>query len=152
MFATQNFSTRLAPKTMPANISSVQPGGGWVVGLELAWGRLRRRWLRLARPGYVARMQAARHGECPNCPHDIIDLRDLKFFRNVCGYHFATTDIPPRWLDRLPLARMGRGEVFLFGGGLSVLAVTAAFFTSYAAALPALLALFVVLFFRDPRR
>src|SRR5262245_12176893 len=115
MLATRDFSTRLAPKAMPANIRSAQPGGGWVVRLELAWGRLRRRWLRLARPGYVARMRAARQGECPGCPHDVIDDRDLKFFRNVCGYHFAAADVPRRWLDRLPIARMGRGEVLLFG-------------------------------------
>src|SRR5262249_7619913 len=125
MLATQHFSTRLDSKPLAANIGCAQPGGGWVVYLELAWGRLRRRWLRLLRPGYVARMRAARRGDCPGCPHDVIDDRDLKFFRNVCGYHFA--DVPRRWLDRLPLARMGRGEVLIFGGGLSLLAVVAAF-------------------------
>jgi phosphatidylserine decarboxylase len=149
---TRQSSARLAPKALPASIHSTQPGGGWVVALELTWGRLRRRWLRLMRPGYVARMQVARRGECPGCPHDVIDDRDLKFFRNVCGYHFATADIPRRWRDRLPLAHMGRAEVLLFGGGLSVLAAAAAFLTPYAAVSSALLALFVVLFFRDPTR
>jgi phosphatidylserine decarboxylase len=152
MIAKQDFSIRLAPKALPANIRSVQPGGGWVVWLELAWGSLRRRLLRLAWPGYVARLQALRQGECPCCPHDVIDDRDLKFFRNLCGYHFAAADVPRRWLDRLPLARMGRGEVLLFGGGLFVLAVAAAFLAPLAAIPPTLLASFVVLFFRDPRR
>jgi phosphatidylserine decarboxylase len=145
-------SSRLAPKALPANVRSAQPGGGWVVALELAWGRLRRRWLRLMRPEYVARMRAARRGECPDCPHDVIDDRDLKFFRNVCGYYFAAADVPRRGRDRLPLARMGRAEVLLFGGGLSALAAAAALLTPYAAVPPALLALFVVLFFRDPPR
>ena len=144
--------TRLAPKTMPANIRSSQPGGGWLVWLELAWGRLRRRWLRLARPQYVARMQSARKGDCPDCTHDVIDDRDLKFYRNVCDYHFAGADVPSRWLDRIPLARMGRGEVFVFGGGLAVLTVVAAFLSPYAAIPLALMALFVVHFFRDPSR
>jgi phosphatidylserine decarboxylase len=82
----------------------------------------------------------------------VIDDRDLKFFRNVCGYYFAATDAPRRWLDRVPIVRMGRGEVLVFGGGLSLLAVAVAFLTPYAAVAPVLLALFVVLFFRDPRR
>src|SRR5262245_3786212 len=144
--------TRLAPKALPANVRCAQPGGGWAVWLELAWGRLRRRWLRLARPGHVARMRAARRGDCPGCPHDVIDDRDLKFFRNVCGYHFAPAGAPPRWLDCLPLARMGRCEVLVFGGGLCALAAAAALLAPYAALPPALQALFVVMFFRDPPR
>jgi phosphatidylserine decarboxylase len=82
----------------------------------------------------------------------VIDDRDLKFFRNVCGYHFDAVDVPRNWLDRLPVAPMGRGEVLIFGGGLSALAVASALLTPWAAAVPALLALFVVLFFRDPPR
>jgi phosphatidylserine decarboxylase len=153
MLATENLSTRLAPRPLPANIRSVQPGGGWIVALELAWGRLRRRWLRLARPGYAARMRSVRRGKCAECPHDVIDDRDLKFFRNVCGYHFAPADIPRRFLDHLPIARMGRGEVLLFGGGFIGLAVVLGVFLSpYAAVLPTLFALFVVHFFRDPAR
>jgi phosphatidylserine decarboxylase len=152
MLATRDVSTRLAPKPLPANIHCAQPGGGWVVGVELAWGRLRRKLLRLLWPGYVARMLAARRGSCPDCPHDVIDDRDLKFFRNVCGYYFAATDVPRRWLDSLPIARMGRGEVLLFGVGLALLAGAAAILTPYAAVPPLLLAVFVVLFFRDPHR
>jgi phosphatidylserine decarboxylase len=152
MSATQTSSSRLEPKALPANVRSAQPGGGLALWLELAWGRLRRQWLRLARPGYVARMRAARRGECPGCPHDIIDDRDLKFFRNVCGHRFAPGDVPRRWLDRLPIAPAGRCEVLIYGGAFFALAVAAAFVAPYAAAVPALLALFVVLFFRDPRR
>ncbi len=152
MLATENTLIRIAPKPLPANIRSVQPGGGWVIAMQMAWGWLRRRWLRLARPGYVARMIALRRGECPGCLHDVIDDRDLMFVRNVCGYRFAPHDVPSRWIDRLPIARMGRGEVLLFGGCFVGLAVAGAFLTPYATVPPALLALFVVHFFRDPNR
>jgi phosphatidylserine decarboxylase len=113
---------------------------------------LRRWWLRLLWPGYVVRMLAVRRGACPDCQHDVIDNRDLKFFSNVCGYYFAATDVPPRWLDRLPIARMGRGEVLLLGGGLLLLAIAVAFVTPLASVPPVLLAAFVVFFFRDPPR
>lgn len=65
-----------------------QPGYGVIVHLELAWGRLRRWYLRRFRPGYVQHMLAKRQGHCPDCRHDVIDPRDLKYFRNVCGYWF----------------------------------------------------------------
>src|SRR5713226_8518066 len=68
--------------------ASIQPGGGWCMSLELAWGHGRRWFLRHFRPGYVRRMAEKRQGACPNCPHDIIDTRDLKYCRNVCGYWF----------------------------------------------------------------
>src|SRR3954452_5413917 len=108
MPATQTTATRLNPKPLPANVRSTQPGGGWALRLELAWGRLRRRWLRLARPRYVERMREARRGECPGCTHDVIDDRDLKFFRNVCGFHFDPADVPRRWIDLVPIAPAGR--------------------------------------------
>jgi phosphatidylserine decarboxylase len=82
--------------------------------LELAWGRFRRAWLRRFRPGYVASMAQKRQGRCENCPHDIIDARDLKFFRNVCGYWFRPEDDQFRWRDRLGLARAGLAEVICF--------------------------------------
>jgi hypothetical protein len=94
MCPTQDCSTRLSPKPLPANIRGAQPGGGWVVRLELAWGRVRRRLLRFMRPGYVARMQTLRRGECPGCPHDVLDPRDLKFCGNVCGHWFPAADDP----------------------------------------------------------
>ena len=73
--------------------------------LELAWGRFRRALLRRLRPGYVRAMLARRQGHCDNCPHDIIDARDLKFYRNVCGYWFRDEDDRFRWRGRLRLAR-----------------------------------------------
>jgi phosphatidylserine decarboxylase len=152
MPATQPSAARLEAKQLPANVRSTQPGGGWALRLELAWGRLRRRWLRQARPGYVARMLKARRGQCPGCTHDVIDDRDLKFFRNVCGHHFAPGDVPRSWLARLPIAPAGRCEALLYGGALAALAVASAWLSPFAAVPPLLMALFVVAFFRDPAR
>jgi phosphatidylserine decarboxylase len=83
------------------------------MGLELAWGRLRRAYLRRFRPAYVRDMQARRQGECPQCPHDIIDPRDLKFCRNVCGYWFRPDDDHFQWRSRLGFARSGLAELVL---------------------------------------
>jgi phosphatidylserine decarboxylase len=127
--------------------------------LELAWGRLRRAWLRRFRPGYVAHMRARRQGECLGCPHDILDPRDLKPWRNVCGYWFRPEDDPFRWRDCLGLARAGLAEVViftvLFAAVLAFVAVPAilAHPAFWLLALPpVLLWLEVVWFFRDPER
>src|SRR5271155_4723797 len=95
------------PLPTPVTPTSVQPGGGLCLSIELAWGRCRRVLLRLWRPGYVKAMLAVRQGECPQCPHDIIDPRDLKFCRNVCGYWFRPEDDHFQWRGRLGLARPG---------------------------------------------
>ena len=127
--------------------------------LELAWGRLRRGWLRRFRPGYVRRMAERRQGHCPACPHDIIDPRDLKFVRNVCGYWFRPEDDPFRWRGRLRLARAGLAEVVVFSIvllPLAALGVLAAVRLHPLFALPTAVALglwvFVLSFFRDPER
>jgi phosphatidylserine decarboxylase len=142
----------------PAPITSIQPGGGLFMSLELAWGRWRRFLLRRLRPGYVRRMAEKRQGECPNCPHNIIDSRDLKFYRNVCGYSFREEDDRFRWRGRLRLARAGLAEligftfilfdVMLLLGGLSV------FHWASLIPIPLFFALwvFIVSFFRDPER
>jgi phosphatidylserine decarboxylase len=147
-----------SPSRTPAPITSAQPGGGLFVGLELAWGRLRRAWLRRFRPGYVRRMTEKRQGSCPNCPHDVIDPRDLKWFRNVCGYWFREEDDPFRWRDRLRLARAGLAELLGFSALFLVLAVAfaAAGFRHPALWLPLAVVppvwAFVISFFRDPER
>src|SRR5262245_30644024 len=99
----------------PAKITCIQPGGGFCLGLEMACCRWRRWWLRRFRPEYVRRMREMRQGHCEACPHDIIDARDLKLYRNVCGYSFAAQD-PFRQRSLLPLARAGRAEVLWFSG------------------------------------
>lgn len=142
-------------------LTTVQPGGGLCMQIELAWGRLRRAWLRTFRPGYVKRMSERRQGQCPACPHDIIDPRDLKFYRNVCGYWFRPEDDSFRWRDRLRLARHGLCEVLVFT--LLATLVLAALLTALCFGMPAWLFwpltlalglawLQCALFFRDPER
>jgi phosphatidylserine decarboxylase len=140
--------------------SSVQPGGGLCVDLEAAWGRLRRGLLRRLRPGYVRRMAARRQGDCPGCPHDIVDPRDLKLVRNVCGHWFRAEDDRFRWRERLGLARYGLAEVVLAGLGFAVLGVVAALGARLGGhpawwlllAPGAAVLGFALWFFRDPRR
>jgi phosphatidylserine decarboxylase len=145
----------------PAPIRSVQPGGGLCMRLELAWGKLRRAWLRTFRPGYVRRMAELRRGDCPLCPHDIVDPRDLKLYRNVCGYWFRPEDDPFRWRDRLGLARVGLCEVLVFSLLFTVLLGLCGlgywlgwwpWLCAGAAAIVLLLWAEVIWFFRDPER
>jgi phosphatidylserine decarboxylase len=138
---------------------SVQPGGGFCMSLELAWGRLRRALLRRFRPGYIRRMAEKRQGTCPDCPHDIIDPRDLKFSRNVCGYWFRPEDDRFQWRGRLGFARAGLAELVFF----TLLCVALAVPLTFAAVLVhalfwvpvavlTILWLEVPFFFRDPER
>lgn len=99
---------------MDPQLRSIQPGGGVVWRLELAWGRWRRLWLRTFHRGYVARMAALRKGEFNGCPHDVLDPRDLKFYRNQGGYFWDPQDDPYRWRDRIPFARVGLAELMVF--------------------------------------
>jgi phosphatidylserine decarboxylase len=143
----------------PAPILSAQPGGGFCYRLELAWGRLRRACLRRFCPGYVAEMVRLRQGHCPDCPHDVIDSRDLKFLRPVCGWWFRPEDDPYAWRDRLGLARAGLAELFCFSvllGPLTGLLFALALLASPVFWVPALIVLlgwlYLFSFFRDPER
>src|SRR5262249_21294192 len=110
------------PPSLPeAPLCSTQPGGGWCMRLELAWGRLRRACLRRFRPEHVARLTAKRKGQCENCPgqnrgcqHDVIDPRDLKYFRNICGYYFDPADDPTHGRSCQGFARPGVAELVIF--------------------------------------
>jgi phosphatidylserine decarboxylase len=114
--------SRLAPEPMDPQIRNIQPGGGVVIQLELAWGRLRRWYLKTFRPRYLARMLQTRHGDFNPCPHQVLDPRDLKFYRNQGGYSWLPGDDPFVWRDRLPFARVGLAELIVIGGGTLVLA------------------------------
>src|SRR5262249_28054243 len=132
--------------------------------LEVAWGRLRRAWLRRFRPGYVRRMAERRQGQCDDCRHDVIDGRDLKFCRNVCGYHFGPDDDLYRRRGLFPLARAGLAEVVFYSilllGLAAALAVVAALLhdplgcllLGFGAGAAIVLWVFIVSFFRDPER
>lgn len=120
--------------------------------LELAWGGFRRWYLKTFRSGYVARMRAVRRGEPAGCPHEVLDPRDLKFYRNQTTCHWDPAHDPFRWRDRLPFVRVGLCELFLIAGGFFVLTGVLAWFYPYAAIVPFVLGLCVVWFFRNPRR
>ena len=157
--ATMERSSAVVPLS-PVPPSGVQPGGhGLFVRLELAWGRVRRAWLRRFRPGYVRHMAEKRQGHCPDCRHDIIDSRDLKYWRNVCGFWFRPEDDPFCWRNRLRLARYGLAEVV--GVSVPLLTLSAvlaglAVGTHWLFAGPLVIVLglwvFLVSFFRDPER
>jgi phosphatidylserine decarboxylase len=137
---------------MDPQITSIQPGGGLGMQIELAWGRWRRAYLKALRRGYVERMRATRQGDTAGCPHEILDPRDLKFYRNVTSCNWAPENDPFAWRGRLPFARPGLAELILLAGGCFALAVLFYFFFWPAAIVAAVLGLFVVSFFRNPRR
>jgi phosphatidylserine decarboxylase len=145
-------------RLVAAPLTSVQPGGGFCMRLELAWGRLRRASLRAFFPGYVRRMQALRQGDCSR-GFDVIDSRDLKYIRNVCGWWFRPEDDRFAWRGRLRLARYGLAELIVFSavlGGLLLSVAHLAYWHHPAfwapAAIVLLLWVFVISFFRDPAR
>lgn len=143
---------------LPADVTSIQPGGGPCARIEIAWGAVRRAWLRTFRPGYVRRMAALVQpgSDFSRCPHPVLDPRDLKYYRNVTSGGWAATDDPFRWRDRLPFARWGLGELLMLGLPLAVATLAAALllpgFVRLAAIVPGLLLAEVVYFFRNPRR
>jgi len=147
------------PRTAPRKPASVQPGGGWCQRIEQLWGLWRRFWLRTCRPGYVRHMAEVRQGECHGCSHRIIDSRDLKYCRNVCGYWFHPKDDAFLWRNKLGLARYGLAEVVLFtillGAASALFAVGGVcLFGGLWLPVPLLLLLWleILYFFRDPER
>ena len=146
--------------TTPQTPQGVQPGGGFCFSLERAWGRIRRLWLRSYRPAYVRRLEMSRRGSCPNCPHDIVDPRDLKYTRNVCGYWWRLEDDRYAWRGRLGFARHGLCEIIVFTLGLFVVGGLCASFAVWLDWWPlwipfvaaALVWLEILWFFRDPER
>ncbi|HMP01241.1 MAG TPA: phosphatidylserine decarboxylase [Gemmatales bacterium] len=142
--------------------------------LELLWGRVRRWLLRLLRPGYVRRQSERRLGQCESCPGrvqgctgEVIDSRDLKFFRNVCGYSFRPDEDRFRWRGHLGFARPGLAELLLATvlfllllAGLAGLVYLDAVYSLHLPQWPIWIAsslltagwLLIVWFFRDPPR
>ncbi len=149
----QSTLSRLAPEPLPANVRSVQPGGGVCYQIELLWGRWRRWYLKTFRRGFVRRMAEKRHGDATGAPHEILDPRDLKYCRNLCTADWDAADDPFRYRDHLGFARWGLAELQL--EGLPLLAATVALALTpywYAALVPGVLLALVVYFFRDPPR
>jgi len=108
-------------------------------------------------------MAGLRVGEPTNCPHEILDPRDLKFCRNQTECHWRVEDDPFAWREKIPLARWGLAEVQIMGWPL--LSVTVALaavganttgiaktISLLAAVIVGALFVLVVSFFRDPPR
>jgi phosphatidylserine decarboxylase len=147
-----NVEKRLPIQPLHSDIRSIQPGGGVCIRIELAWGTLRRWYLKTFRPAYVVRMRGTRRGEPHGCPHEVLDPRDLKYHRNQTECHWDEKDDPFAWRDRLPFARVGLAELILLSGTCLTLAVIIGL-VFWPAALVALgLPLFVAWFFRNPSR
>lgn len=142
------------PAATPAsNLPSVQPGGGLCYSLELAWGRLRRAYLKRFRPAYVRRMADRRLGATSGAFHEVLDPRDLKYVRNLCTAHWSPQHDPFRWRNHLGFARWGLAELQLMGWPLLAATVALAFTPwPYLAILPGIPLLLVLWFFRDPPR
>ena len=133
-------------------MTSIQPGGGAIMRLELAWGFVRRWYLKNFRRAYVGRMAALRRGDRNVCPFEVLDPRDVKYFRNLGGYYWETEDDPFAWRERLPFARVGLAELWLISGAFFALAGLLAWLWWPLAAIPVVLVLCVVWFFRNPSR
>ena len=148
---------------MDPHLKDIQPGGGVVIQLELAWGRVRRCWLKIFRRGYVARMAACRKGDFNPCPHEVLDPRDLKFHRNQGGWYWDPADDRFAWRDQLPFARVGLAELFLMCGSAFTIAVGSGWWASRADGVSGVIAILLAVaagvigiliawFFRNPRR
>lgn len=120
--------------------------------IELAWGYVRRFWLKRLFPGYVERMRRLRRGSTNCCPWEVLDPRDVKFHRNQPGYWWAAEDDPFAWRDRLPFVRVGLAELMLLSLLFFGLAVVAGLIWFWAFVPFAVVGLIVVWFFRNPRR
>ena len=142
----------VAVEPLDPQVTSIQPGGGVCMRIELAWGRLRRRYLKTFRRGYLARMAAMREGTVNRCPHDVLDPRDLKFYRNQGGYYWKPEDDPFLWREHLPFVREGLAELELLLGLFVALAIGLGLLHWSLAVPPAVVAVLVVWFFRNPRR
>lgn len=144
--------TRAVPEPLPANITSVQPGGGVCYQMELAWGRWRRWCLSRFRRGYLRRMAETMRGSAGGAPHAVLDPRDLKYCRNLCTAEWLLEDDRFRWRERLPFARWGLAELQLMGYPLLAITAGLGFWRWYAALVPGVILALVVWFFRDPPR
>lgn len=138
---------------LAANIRGVQPGGGVCFSIEMAWGRLRRAFLKTFRRGYVRRMAELREGDLRGAPHDVLDPRDLKFCSNLCSARWAPEHDRFAWRGRLPFVRWGLAELLLMGLPLLALTIGAALAPwPWLAVVPGVFLGLIVWFFRDPRR
>lgn len=149
---------------MDPRVASIQPGGGYVMSLELLWARFRRWYLRLVFPGYVREMEARRVGDLGSMPIDPVDSRDLKYYLNQTDAYWMASEDRFRWRDSIPFARWGLVELFLMASfwiALAIGFVIAAVYVNpiwlratlaVAATGSTVAAGLIIWFFRDPWR
>ena len=162
---TAETNERLPIEPMDPRVTDIQPGGGVIIKLEKSWGYVRRWYLKTFRRGYVARMKQLRKGDRNITMHEVLDPRDLKFYRNQDGYYWDESDDPFTWRDNLPFVRDGLAELIVFslltfGGaaGWTCLSLTsgwtgiAAVFGWLGVTALCVFGLLIVWFFRNPNR
>ncbi|MFL5330582.1 MAG: phosphatidylserine decarboxylase [Gemmataceae bacterium] len=129
------------------------------VRVERQWGRLRRWFMRKFRPGHVNLWKGRRRGHCERFTEDVIDPRDLKFIRSVCGYDFDPALDVYRRRETLGFARYGYAELVgfsvLFGLGSTLGSILAVLVHPAFFLISTICVVFwveVIWFFRDPER
>jgi phosphatidylserine decarboxylase len=137
---------------MDPAVTTIQPGGGVVMTIELAWGKLRRRYLRTFRPGFVRRMESTRNGQRGPLPFEPVDPRDVKYYRNQDTYWWAESDDPFHWRESLPFVRVGLAELVVLSSLFLLIAAVAAWIWWPLCIAPLVVVGLVVWFFRDPQR
>lgn len=142
-----------------SQIHCVQPGGGVCMRIELFWGHIRRFYLKTFRRGYIRRMAATRKGDANQCPWDVLDPRDLKFYANQPGYYWDPQDDPFTGRESYGFARAGLAEMVIFSSILIpflvllvYLALHGSLWSWIVALVPFLLQTEVIWFFRNPKR
>ncbi len=147
------------------SITSIQPGGGDVMEVELAWGRVRRWYLKTFRKSYVEEMARVRRGTTNTAPHEVLDPRDMKYYRNLGGYSWDRKDDPFAWRDNIPFARPGLAELLIYSfltfgwAGITAFVLVRFPYSPWLGILGWLLVatltvigLLIVWFFRNPQR
>ena len=111
-------------------------------------------YLKTFRRGYVRRMAATRQGDHNQCPWDVLDPRDLKFYANQPGYYWESEDDPFTGRENFGFCsgRFSRDDHFLVSAnsnaGFVYLLIASAFpWWWIAAIVPFLLETEVVWFF-----
>lgn len=142
-----------------SQIHCVQPGGGVCMRIELFWGYIRRFYLKTFRRGYIRRLAATRKGDANQCPWDVLDPRDLKFYANQPGYYWDPQDDPFTGRESYGFARAGLAEMVIFSSILIPLLVLLVYLALHGsrwwwvvALVPFLLETEVIWFFRNPKR
>jgi len=104
-------------------------------------------------------MAETRKGDANQCPWDVLDPRDLKFYANQPGYYWDPKDDPFTGRESYGFARAGLAEMIIFSSILIPLLVLLVYLALHGspwwwivALVPFLLETEVIWFFRNPKR